>query len=273
MPSLSSPVHRVVVGYDTQFQDKKYISPTPLIPFASHLIVGGFDLTLDNNTEKVVLNDISLDDSSLTKMWIDIARSIKKLLENFTGYYKPVSSCITDRSLDGIDLVLATSDDYKTVVKLIKQLKADFGEEFIITLAPEPNELKGKSGYSGFDYRGLEKNYGAKIDWYNVQFYETLKNTADYEAVVTGCPLDPSRIVAGIHTNSAIGSTFVKLDTIKSTVRKLLKKYGNRFGGVLASDYYKSEPNTDEPWTWAVVMKVAMDNYKEVLALEHINAT
>jgi len=43
-----------------------------------------------------------------------------------------------------------------------------------------------------------------------------------------------------------------------------LKKYGDSFGGIAAWEYYNSEPDTDEPWTWAAVMGLAMVNWKEV---------
>jgi len=278
-------VHRVVVYYQTQYNNGNYVSPTPLISLVTHLIIAAFHL---NNDKTVTVNNVAPDDSSLTQMWIDVARmqgsgvkvmcmlggasdgSYKDLSDNFNDYYAPLSSCITKYRLDGIDLdVEVSTETYDNIVKLIKQLRSDFGKDFIITLAPVASALSGGRNLSGFNYTTLEANYGYDIDWYNAQFYSTygsMKDTTDYDNIVTKCPLDPSRLVAGTLSNSSNGSGWVELDTVKSTMRQLTKTYGNSFGGIAAWEYYNSKPDTDEPWTWAALMKVAMVNWKEVLA-------
>ncbi|KIK52934.1 glycoside hydrolase family 18 protein, partial [Collybiopsis luxurians FD-317 M1] len=286
-PASPSPVHRVVVYYQTQYEDKKYISPTPLISLASHLIISAFHL---NDNKTIHLNDVPPDDASLIPMWRDIARmqgngvkamgmlggaakgSYKNLSKDFDTYYKLLSSCISNYRLDGIDLDIEESETLADVVKLIQNLRADFGADFIITLAPVASALKGgPDPFSGFKYSDLEKGYGNQIDWYNVQFYSgfgTMSNTTDYTDIVQKCPLDPSRIVAGTLTNSDDGSGFVPLDEIKTTVNKLLQMYGHQFGGVTGWEYYNSMPDLQDPWTWAAAMKAAMDNWKEVLAAQ-----
>lgn len=89
-----------------------------------------------------------------------------------------------------------------------------------------------------------------------------MSTTTDYSDIVTKFPLDPSRLVAIVPTKD---DDFSTLDTIKSTLRQLLKMYGSSFGGIAAWEYYNSMPDTTEPWTWAALMKVAMMNWKEVL--------
>ena len=154
-------------------------------------------------------------------------------------------------------------------MRLIQRLRTDFGKDFIITLAPVASALKGGGNLSGFDYQTLEQNYGDEIGWYNAQFYSgygSMSDPTDYNAIVTNssCPLDPSRLVAITLSNEVNGTGWVELKTVKSTVRQLLKKYGDSFGGIAAWEYYNSEPDTDEPWIWAAVMGLAMDNWKEV---------
>jgi hypothetical protein len=172
--------------------------------------------------------------------------------------------------LDGIDLdVEVTSETADEIEQLIKQLRSDFGRDFIITLTPVASALWGGSNISGFSYQSVEANCGADIDWYNAQFYSgfaTMDDTTDYDKIVTDFPLDPSRLVALTLANKTDGNGWVELDTVKSTMRQLLKTYGNSFGGIGAWEYFNSEPDTDEPWTWAAVMKLAMVNWKEVLA-------
>ena len=115
-PSSCSPVHRVVVYYQTQYDGNKYISPTPLISVATHLVIAAFHLNdgdKDGDPKKVTVNDVSPDDSSLTQMWVDVARmqgsgvkvmcmlggasegSYKHLNDDFDDYYAPLKSCIT----------------------------------------------------------------------------------------------------------------------------------------------------------------------------------
>ena len=172
--------------------------------------------------------------------------------------------------LDGIDLDVEISTETSAEIeKLIGQLRSDFGRDFIITLTPVASALSGGRNISGFSYTEVEENCGDDIDWYNVQFYSgfgSMKDTTDYDNIVTQFPLDPSRLVALTLSNTADGGGWVELDTIKSTMRQLLQKYGNSFGGVGAWEYYNSEPDTSEPWSWAALMKVAMVNWKEVLA-------
>ena len=159
-----------------------------------------------------------------------------------------------------------------SIEQIIKQLKADFGPEFIITLAPVAYAMKGNTDpFSGIKYSDLETAFGYLIDWYNVQFYSgfgTMSATQDYIDIVTDCPLDPCKLVAGTLTSTSSGSGYVDLDTVKSTMRQLLRIYGSRFGGIAAWEYYNSDPDTSEPWSWAALMKVTMMNWKDVLAAE-----
>lgn len=171
--------------------------------------------------------------------------------------------------LDGIDLDVEISTEAPVEIeKLIKQLRSDFGRDFIITLAPVASALSGGNNISGFSYTTLEADCGSDIDWYNAQFYSgfgSMNETTDYDNIITNLPLDPSRLLAGTLSNKSNGSGWVELNTIKSTIRQLMQKYGDSFGGIGAWEYFNSQPDTDEPWTWAAVMKLAIINWKEVL--------
>ena len=113
---MSPPVHRVVVYYQTQYDKGKYISPTPLISTATHLIIAALHLNDgkdDKSPKFVAINDVTPDDSTLSQMWIDVARmqekgvkvmcmlggasseSYKHLGHDFDSYYAPLKTCIT----------------------------------------------------------------------------------------------------------------------------------------------------------------------------------
>ena len=72
--------------------------------------------------------------------------------------------------MDGIDIDVEQETDISVVIHLITQFKADFGSEFIITLAPVASALSGGDNLSGFSYIELEQKAGANISWYNAQF-------------------------------------------------------------------------------------------------------
>jgi hypothetical protein len=109
---MPSPSRRVVVYYQTQYNGGKYISPTPLISVATHLIIAAFHLN-DGSPKTVTVNDVTPDDSSLTQMWIDVARmqgsgvkvmcmlggasdgSFQHLDNDFNDFYAPLKLCIT----------------------------------------------------------------------------------------------------------------------------------------------------------------------------------
>jgi hypothetical protein len=173
---------------------------------------------------------------------------------------------LNSHNLDGFDLDVEEDEEYDDIVKLIKQLRKDFGADFIITLAPVASALwPDGSNISGFDYSTLEEDHGEEIGWYNAQFYSgfaRLDSTDQYNAIIAnGFP--PGKVVAGSLTNP--GSDDDTFDEVTSTVKKLVKKYENRFGGVAAWEYLNSQPKPDEPWRWAETMKRAMTDWKEVL--------
>jgi hypothetical protein len=70
-----------------------------------------------------------------------------------------------------MDLDVEQATPMSDIEHLITQLKADFGDDFIITLAPVASALLEGSNLSGFDYGALDKAMGAQIAWYNAQFY------------------------------------------------------------------------------------------------------
>ena len=70
-----------------------------------------------------------------------------------------------------------TINGTSSVVQLIKQLKYDFGRDFVVTLAPVADDMiyENQTYFSGFSYFDLEKEAvyddgSSMIDWYNAQF-------------------------------------------------------------------------------------------------------
>lgn len=178
----------------------------------------------------------------------------------FEFYYGQLAGVIRKYNLQGMDLDVEQYMSQAGIARLVARLNSDFGDEFIITLAPVASALRDGSNLSGFNYKDLEADTIAQstgepmIDFMNAQFYNgfgTLNTPTDFEAVVeAGWP--PSYIIAGQLTNTGFGPTdFV---TLSQTVTTLMHEFGN-IGGIMGWEYFNSMPgDTDAPWEWAQEM-------------------
>ncbi|KAM5537927.1 hypothetical protein V8D89_008403 [Ganoderma adspersum] len=274
--------NRVVMYYQTQYHNGQYVSVLPLIGYVTHLLLAAFHLNMGHTGADIVhLNDNIPSSSFFDPMWPEIAQlqgngtkvlgmlggaapgTYDCLVDSlFDTYYPPLRDVIATYHLDGLDLDVEQSVSPATVNHLIQQLKADFGDDFIITLAPVASALTEGGNLSGFDYIDLERNMGPQIAWYNAQFYsgfgsffpdDQYISIIDYEQGI-----DPARVTAIVLTNPANGGGYVSADSVVSSIHNLMEKYGTEWGGVGGWEYFNSLPDSNQPWEWAVTMKDAM---------------
>lgn len=167
--------------------------------------------------------------------------------------------------LDGMDLDVEQAESLADIINFIQHLKADFGDDFIITLAPVASALTESGNLSGFDYIQLEESIGNHISWYNAQFYSGFgyiyPDDQYIDIVNYGTGLDPSRLVATSLTSSANGGGYIAVDEVVTAVNMLTALYGDKFGGVAGWEYFNSVPDYagGEPWQWAETMQGAMN--------------
>ncbi|KAF9460652.1 endo-beta-N-acetylglucosaminidase [Collybia nuda] len=283
--------HRVAVYYQTQYDPNlpanshfgHYVSPLPLIGLITHLILAAFHVNLKPWPVPVALNDFAPDDPWFNQTWADIAvmqsNGVKVIGMlggaapgtyeclipgvTFDEYYPFLHDTIRKYKLDGMDLDVEQDVSLANIQFLINRLKADFGDDFIITLAPVASALTEGGNLSGFDYIELERTMGSKIAWYNAQFYSgfgSIFPEQQYIDIVEYGPgLDPSRLVASTLTNPDLGGGYVDPDEVVQSVMALARKYGYRFGGVAGWEYFISLPNAEQPWEWAALMKSTMN--------------
>ena len=277
LPPQHSP--RIITYYQTHHDSDtgSHISVLPLIKqpgiSLTHLILAA--IHINDEPSHITLNDHHATHPRFATLWAELrvlqASGIKVLgmlggaakgsyarLESaFESYYPPLRDLVEARGLDGLDLDVEEPMSLAGVLRLIDQLRSDFGPDFIITLAPVASALlNARHNLSGFDYEALEVMRGKEISWYNAQFYCGWGDCASplmYEMILArGWPAE--KVVVGLVTNPDNGSGWVPWQVLGSTIPLLVGRHA-RFGGVMGWEYFNSLPGGKErPWEWARYM-------------------
>lgn len=173
------------------------ISLLPLITNntgVTHVIIAA--IHINDKPEDLTLNDTAPSHEKFNTLWGEVAwlqaSGIKVLgmlggfakgsyerldgddVQRFEAFYLPLRDMIREHRLDGLDLDIEEPTSLPGTCRLIDRLRADFGPQFLITLAPVATALLPNQPHlSGpaFDYRLLEQMRGHEIAWYNT--YET----------------------------------------------------------------------------------------------------
>ena len=270
------PPPRVITYHQTHYLSGKFVSLLPLLSEETgitHVMIAAFHL---NSPSSITLNDDSYSASKNTALWEEVGilqRNGVKVLgmlggahqgsftaldgekESFETYYKLLRDMIEWTRLDGLDLDVEEAMCLPSAIRLIDKLKMDFGQDFLVTLAPVATAMRSQQNLSGFDYEALDKAFSEKIAWYNTQFYcgwGNMASTEDYERIIMrGWPA--SKVVVGLVTNPANCKGWVADEPLRETLIALKKKYPD-FGGVMGWEYFNSMTEKDgqgKPWCWA----------------------
>ncbi|OTB07221.1 glycoside hydrolase family 18 protein [Hypoxylon sp. CI-4A] len=260
----------------------EHISLLPLVSDPSsigvtHVLVAAIHIQDDAT---IHLNDYPPDNELFDQVWSDAAQlqaagvtvmgmlggaaagSYRRLDgsdEDFEKFYAPLHDMIGTYNLQGLDLDVEESFSLDGVLRLVDRLKADFGDSFIISLAPVASALtEGGGNLSGFSYFDLEAQRGSSVAFYNAQFYNgwgSGASTSGYESVIDdGFAAD--KVVLGLVTDSSDGSGYVDLATQATVLQQLIAEYPS-FGGVAGWEYFNSQPGgQDNPAEWATTISV-----------------
>lgn len=204
MPPLPrQELPRIVVYFQTHHDPQG--NPIPLLPLLqpgirlTHLNVAAFHINQKPDPRQIItLNDHHPTNPRFNLLWAqakELQRAGVKVLGMLGGaakgaycretldsedeavferYYAAVrDDVVRANALDGLDLDVEEEMSLGGVIRLIDRLRADFGPDFIITLAPvAPALLDVRRNLSGFDYEALEVMRGRDIAFYNCQFCE-----------------------------------------------------------------------------------------------------
>jgi hypothetical protein len=271
-------------GTTTGDPGRQYVSPAPLAGHADVVEVAAFHLNNPAQYPILTLNSDAPAAAKYVPMWQDVAalqaKNVKvtallggaapgtyRLLDtDFGTYYPPVRDTLRTYRLDGIDLDVEEPFTEATAERLIRQLRSDFGPDFLITLAPGARELTRPEGSNlpSLDYRTLEKNVGPLIRWYNAQFYcdnGSLADTTDYDAIIQN-RFPASKVVAAAITNNNLDCDgYVDMPILQKILRALADRYPG-FAGAAGWEYAPSRdvggPNCPTgPASWYCAVRQA----------------
>ena len=96
------------------------------------------------------------------------------LFNNFDTYYPLLKDLVLSKKvIKGIDLDIEEYVKLEDVKMLMRQIKKDFGQDFLITMAPIQSSLQEDNpGMGGFVYKDLyNSDEGKMIEYFNGQFY------------------------------------------------------------------------------------------------------
>ena len=171
------------------------------------------------------------------------------LFSDFPTFYTLLKKTIKQYpQISGIDLDIEEPVSLVNVRRLIDAINFDFGDDFIISMAPVQGSLQeDEPGMGGFVYKDLFKSKeGQKISYFNGQFYGDYSDGAYDSVVKNGYP--PEKVVMGM-------ISFQDFEQNVDILKTLKKKYGTEFGGVFNWEYFDSPPDgSTDPDKWAEIM-------------------
>ncbi|KAF2135887.1 glycoside hydrolase family 18 protein [Aplosporella prunicola CBS 121167] len=303
LPTTTGP--RLILYAQTHHQNGAPVSLLPLITNQTgltHVIVAA--IHLNEGPGNITLNDDPPEAPKYETLWSEVrllqGAGIKVMGmlggaakgsywrlqgsdNEFEAYYAPLRDMIRRHNLDGLDLDVEEEIALPTLLRLLMRLRADFGSDFITTLAPVatallpnmqlppttytpplpvlPTDIPSPSAgipltvphslphLSGFSHFALEAGHSSLVNWYNVQFYNgwgDASKTAFYDAILAaGWP--PSKVVLGVLTNQGNGgSGYVAPRMLEDVVRVLRARKPDAFAGVMGWEYFNAAPHVGE---------------------------
>ena len=183
---------------------------------------------------------------TITAMIGGAGGAYQTLFSDFDTYYPLLKAFLkTKNYITGIDLDIEESVSLENVKKLINILMKDFGEDFIITMAPVASTLMNDStSIAGFSYKELYNSpEGKHIDWFNTQSYGCY-NFSTYDKIIkNGYP--PDKVVFGMISGDFTNDFNEALNEVK----KIKNTYPS-LGGVYNWEYIDSPPDSSDPSQW-----------------------
>ena len=260
-----------------------------LIDILSHpqdtdvIIISSIHFDKDSNGNKsIYLNDNIPHDPIFNELWLETKKLSEQgttimlmvggaglaygnLFSDFNTYYPMLQKLITGKPwIKGIDLDIEESVSLQNVQMLINQIVKDFGEDFIITMAPISSSLiNDGSSMSGINYKELyQSKEGKYIHWFNTQCYDSFSYKTYRSIISNGYP--PEKIIMGMESGQFNNKNF---SNATYEVYKTQYAYPKMLG-VYDWEYLNAPPDQTDPSQWAKSMKkFQLKNYNYKIKL------
>ena len=270
-----------VQTFHPQDDEDGHLSLLPLIQQdtgVTHVILAA--LHINGPNADITLNDDSPNSTIYDQTWSEAAtlqdNGVKvmvmmggaaqgsfdgRLCDSKTGavqddYYLGLESTLRYHNVDGLDIDIEEPVPLACSINLVNRVRADFGDEFLISMAPVASDLTstGGSAFGSFSYSEFDQSdAGKQLDWYNGQYYSGFVQGSledSYEAAINN-GYTPNRVVMGLLNSENDGSGFVGLDDVKGVIENLKSQYSD-FGGADGWEYFDagSSDGLSQPWQW-----------------------
>ena len=262
-------MNRIVYYYQT-FIGLENLLNLEHIP-VTHIHVAAIHFGMNMGENYIHLNDHPPSSSIFNTLWSETEALSKRgvqirlmvgggggafyeLFNDFDSYYPLLKETINNRSwINGIDLDVEEGVGLDNIVMLINRIRADFGEDFKITLAPIGVALElDVCGMGGFYYKDLERAVGDKIEYYNGQYYSDFSLPTYDITIMNG--YEPSKIVMGMISGQFSSDNFNKCLDIIIDIKE---KYTD-FGGVFVWEYCNAPPSKNSA-DWSILIDAVIN--------------
>lgn len=272
---------RIIAYHQAHRFEGDFVSLSPLGTTApvTHLIVSAVHIRDDAT---IVLNDHAPEDPYHAPLWEELeqvrrqgvrvmamvggwAEGTTEKLEGdgFDRYYPPLRDFLRQYRFEGIDLDVEHPMTLDTAIRCVDALRADFGPDFIIAMAPVASALAGGRNLSGFDYEELERQRGGEIDFYMAQFYSGFARADDvsaYDTIINRGVFTPDRVLLGM-IGASDDASFIPLEGVADAVTQLADKYPD-FAGVDIWEFPLHDGQPDVTW-WSQLMARSLQRGSE----------
>ena len=264
---------RIVYYYQT-FKNIDKLKKTPEI--VDTIILASVHFGLDSvNNPYIHLNDYSPYNKIFSSVWKDMdfftenntevlllvggaGGAFSTLFSDYDTYYDLLKKLINSKKcIKGIELDIEERVELDNVKKLLRDLKNDFGKNFILTMAPISYSMVYNSpGMGGFIYKDLfNSREGQLIDRFNVQAYGTFTFQTYKNIIDNGYP--PNKIVLGMLWNCFNKENF---NNALTTIKNIKILYPD-MAGIDIWEYYKAPPSSNDPTIWAKKIREILQMY------------
>ena len=255
-------LNKILFYYQTYSSFEPLINLKQKIENDIYVYISSIHFGIMNNIPYIGLNDNNIDNQGT--LWDDALIASKNinilvmiggaggaytaLFNNFEIYYDLLYQFLSNKKfIKGVDLDIEEDVKLEDVKMLINRLNADFGKDFIITMAPVASSmLYDMPGMGNFIYKSLYTSpEGSLINWYNVQCYEECSFNIYDNIIKNG--YSSEKIVLGMLGDNLNSKSIID---IKDEIIKIKTTYPN-MGGCILWEYSDSKIN---PIEWAIYM-------------------